>query len=184
MDSDVGLDVAVPALVIAYNRVMEKYAAEVIMQDAAIYDTESRRRLSFAEAESRRTRQRDLQVSLNTYLIIAGWCTACSREFTYNNQITGRRRQLYESLDCPLPGLPEAEEVREEYNIVLEELKVENIQTCEYLAEISQVRATGLGSPLNHDARKLLTSHYSRFQPKLSSKSKGSRRGRRGLRLD
>lgn len=159
-DSRVGLEDAVSALTIAYNRVAERYAAEIMIEESDIFDALTGRRLSFAEAELRRK----LQFSLNIVIRVIGFCVLCERNLTIRNQVIdtpsvpinigggntggglgilpgGRRRELEEEeeLVCLLPGLPTAEEVRLEYNIVLEEISPPNIDDCEELVEIDRV---------------------------------------------
>ena len=62
---------------------------------------------------------------------------------TLNNQVSARRLGSSSSSDdydgCPLPGLPSEEEVREEYNIVLEKMDIPNIEECVELEEIDRV---------------------------------------------
>jgi len=133
-DTDEGLEVSAAALTTAYNRVIAKYAADITMKYSTLYDPYTGRTLSFEEADLRRK----LQVQRQTFLRVVGQCSRCNRQFTFSNQIRSNMRDLSVSEDCLLPGLPTAEEVRIEYNVVLDELDPPNVQQCLSLEEIDK----------------------------------------------
>lgn len=135
MESNVGIEDGVAALTMAYNKVAEKYAADIIMEESFPFDPTSRRRLSFQEVELRRS----LQLLLDFNIQVIGFCNGCEQQMTMGNQVSARRQLDDDGLDCPLPGLPTEEEVRIEYNNVIEKLDIPNIEDCVELEEIDRV---------------------------------------------
>lgn len=142
-DSRVGIEDAVEALVIAYNNVAERYAVDIRMEEAVLFDISEGRRLTLEEAISIRSLQLDSNetetVSTDFNIQVTGSCTLCGQSFTFFDAIDSLRR-LDEESECLLPGVPSNEKVRAEYNIIIEQLLIPNVQECEQLVEIEKVR--------------------------------------------
>ncbi len=135
--SDVDVEKSVAALTTAYNSVMKSYDADIEMIESSIFDPSSGRRLSFEEVDLRR----NLQFRRPAYLQVRGTCSRCSQQFTFSNQVSGRRNLSGSHNECEHPGLPTAEDVRIEYNKVLAELEFNppNEVECLELEEIDKV---------------------------------------------
>ena len=128
---------------IAYNNVAERYAVDIRMEEAVLFDISEGRRLTLEEAISIRSLQLDSNetetVSTDFNLQVTGSCTLCGQSFTFFDAIDSLRR-LDEESECLLPGVPSNEKVREEYNIIIEQLLIPNVQECEQLVEVEKVR--------------------------------------------
>jgi hypothetical protein len=144
MESNVGLEDGAAALTIAYNRVAERYAADIIMEESFPFDPVGRRRLSFQEVQLRR----NLQLRLDFNIEVIGFCTGCGQQMTFGNQVSTRRQLDDDGLNCLLPGLPTEDEVKFEYNKVLVELDIPNIEECVELEEMDQVSYESCNLPL------------------------------------
>jgi hypothetical protein len=138
-NSNLGLEVAANALATAYNRVIEDFESDARMENVFLFDFDTGRRLSWEEV-------RELQgFNFNAILESSGFCTDCGGQYTLRDQLT--RRYLKKGGKgkgkggeaCLRPGLPTREEVRLEYNVVLEEIELDNVKNVIDLEEIDRV---------------------------------------------
>ena len=143
LESAQGLSVAIQALPVAYDRLLEsdEFASTIRMDSVSLLDANTGRRLSIEEVVSEvQKRERNLQdpslFLLSIQLFSSGRCSGCSSQFTFGNSINGRRGLQAVPAGCPRIDPPLIDEVLTVYDELVQELSLAAVPGVESLVEV------------------------------------------------